>query len=237
MAALRGERERGERRDELVDLSSLSSHSAGRASTVFKLLRTIMAKGTKGGYYAGAFPPPSARSPPLISARSPRPPLAPSVRVGRNPGVYTSWDDCAAQVNGFQGARHKKFPTRQEADGFVSGGAGPSSAATTTSGPVVTSGKRNKRTSDSAGPVERAVKRQRHEPVTATGPARRVDPVFGAAGSSSSSVRRVYCDGSSRGNGKKGAVAGIGVFWGHDLADKCVLPPLPCSCRSTSLGS
>lgn len=28
--------------------------------------------------------------------------------------------------------------------------------------------------------------------------------------------RRVYCDGSSRGNGKKGAVAGIGVFWSHE---------------------
>ncbi|GAA5938404.1 hypothetical protein JCM3775_000883 [Rhodotorula graminis] len=161
-----------------------------------------MAKGTKGGFYA--------------------------VRVGRKPGVYTSWDDCAAQVNGFQGARHKKFPTRDEAEGFVSGGAGPSSAASTSSSaPVVTSDKRNKRTSDAAGPVERAVKRQKNESAKAGPAARRVDPVFGAAGSSSSSGRRVYCDGSSRGNGKKGAVAGIGVFWGHDVGDKNLSERLP----------
>lgn len=35
--------------------------------------------------------------------------------------------------------------------------------------------------------------------------------VFGKEG------RRVYCDGSSRGNGQKGAVAGIGVFWSHEV--------------------
>jgi len=162
-------------------------------------------------------------SPRLSSARSRLsiPPPLP-VRVGRLPGVYTSWDDCAAQVNGFQDARHKKFPTRQEAEAFIAGGGGPSSAANVLTGPVVTSRLRNKRSSDAAGAIERAVKRQKQGSAAggsgsaAGGGAG--DPVFGRG---SSSRRRVYCDGSSRGNGKRGAVAGIGVFWGHEAGAKC----------------
>lgn len=35
---------------------------------------------------------------------------------GRKPGIYTSWEDCAAQVNGFVGAEYKAFPSREEAE-------------------------------------------------------------------------------------------------------------------------
>lgn len=35
---------------------------------------------------------------------------------GRSPGIYTSWDACKAQVHGFQGARYKSFPTKEEAE-------------------------------------------------------------------------------------------------------------------------
>ncbi|BGP38011.1 hypothetical protein JCM10449v2_001938 [Rhodotorula kratochvilovae] len=156
-----------------------------------------MAKGSKAGFYA--------------------------VRVGRKPGVYTSWDDCAAQVNGFQGARHKKFPTRSEAQAFVDGGTGPSSTASTSAVPVITSNERRKRSSDAADAIEVAIKRRKQ---AGEGGAAAADPVFGAAGSSSSR-RRVYCDGSSRGNGKVGAVAGIGVFWGHNVGDKNLSERLP----------
>jgi ribonuclease HI len=31
------------------------------------------------------------------------------VWVGRQPGIYTSWADCAEQVNGFSGAKYKSF--------------------------------------------------------------------------------------------------------------------------------
>lgn len=40
------------------------------------------------------------------------------VRVGRVPGVYDNWDDCKAQVNGYQGAEYKSFKSRDE---FVDG--------------------------------------------------------------------------------------------------------------------
>jgi ribonuclease HI len=37
------------------------------------------------------------------------------VWVGRQPGIYRSWAECAAQVNGFPGARYKSFETESEA--------------------------------------------------------------------------------------------------------------------------
>jgi len=42
-----------------------------------------------------------------------------AVRVGRKPGVYVSWPEAQAQVNGFQGAIHKKFSTINEANVFL----------------------------------------------------------------------------------------------------------------------
>ncbi|MDR0421970.1 MAG: ribonuclease H family protein [Proteiniphilum sp.] len=35
---------------------------------------------------------------------------------GVKPGIYTSWDDCKAQVSGFESALYKSFPTREEAE-------------------------------------------------------------------------------------------------------------------------
>jgi viroplasmin and RNaseH domain-containing protein len=37
------------------------------------------------------------------------------VYVGRQPGVYSNWDDAHAQVNGYSGACHKKFKCKEEA--------------------------------------------------------------------------------------------------------------------------
>ena len=35
---------------------------------------------------------------------------------GRQTGVFTDWDACELQVKGFEGARYKSFPTREEAE-------------------------------------------------------------------------------------------------------------------------
>jgi ribonuclease HI len=32
---------------------------------------------------------------------------------GRNPGIYLNWDDCRKQVDGFEGAKYKGFPTKE----------------------------------------------------------------------------------------------------------------------------
>ncbi len=35
---------------------------------------------------------------------------------GKTPGIYTNWDDCKAQVDGFTAAAYKAFPTQMEAE-------------------------------------------------------------------------------------------------------------------------
>ncbi len=35
---------------------------------------------------------------------------------GRKPGIFTTWNECKAQVDGFAGARYKSFPTLGEAE-------------------------------------------------------------------------------------------------------------------------
>ena len=37
------------------------------------------------------------------------------VYVGRQTGVFSSWGDCHAQVDGFSGACYKKYRTKEEA--------------------------------------------------------------------------------------------------------------------------
>lgn len=39
-----------------------------------------------------------------------------TVWQGRQAGVYDSWEECAQQVNGAEGAKYKSFATRQEAE-------------------------------------------------------------------------------------------------------------------------
>ena len=42
-----------------------------------------------------------------------------AVKVGRQPGIYTTWEECKSQVNGYSGAIYKSFATLQEAKVFM----------------------------------------------------------------------------------------------------------------------
>lgn len=42
-----------------------------------------------------------------------------AVAVGRVPGIYESWPDCQAQVNGFPNATFKGFPEKTDAEAFM----------------------------------------------------------------------------------------------------------------------
>lgn len=44
-----------------------------------------------------------------------------AVRVGKTPGIYLTWDDCKAMVDGFPGAKYKSFPSVAEAEAFLEG--------------------------------------------------------------------------------------------------------------------
>lgn len=45
-----------------------------------------------------------------------------AVRAGRQTGVFPTWEQCRAQVEGFSGAIYKGFPTREEAESFLTAG-------------------------------------------------------------------------------------------------------------------
>lgn len=45
-----------------------------------------------------------------------------AVKVGRETGIFTSWDSCKAQVQGFSGAVYKSFTTLEEAQQYLGGG-------------------------------------------------------------------------------------------------------------------
>lgn len=44
-----------------------------------------------------------------------------AVKAGRQTGLFTSWTDCKAQVEGYSGAIYKSFPTVQEAQQYLWG--------------------------------------------------------------------------------------------------------------------
>lgn len=43
-----------------------------------------------------------------------------AVKKGVQPGIYETWSACEAVVKGYSGAVYKSFPTRQEAEAFLS---------------------------------------------------------------------------------------------------------------------
>ncbi|ATQ35653.1 ribonuclease H [Mesoplasma entomophilum] len=44
-----------------------------------------------------------------------------AVKKGRNIGVYTTWDECKAQVEGFNNAVYKSFSSKADAEAFITG--------------------------------------------------------------------------------------------------------------------
>ncbi|KAG4030002.1 hypothetical protein MFRU_013g00260 [Monilinia fructicola] len=114
------------------------------------------------------------------------------VAVGHHPGVYEEWVDVQEQIDGITGPKYKKFATRAEAEEFVkNGGKASKKAKTGTKTEVKEEG------------GKKVVKGK--EKVTVE---------ENAQGGIKRDTVRVWTDGSSRGNGKAGAVAGYGVFFG-----------------------
>ncbi|WFC95519.1 ribonuclease H [Malassezia brasiliensis] len=129
-----------------------------------------------------------------------------AVRVGRRPGVYETWEQCRAQVERYQGSRYKAFPTRAEAHAFVAGEDAPHPAPVPDVAPKPAPPKRKAGNDDEPIMPAKAV---------------RILPDTTPGGLT------VYTDGSSRGNGRDGAVAGYGVYWSdaryHHLNLSCRL--------------
>jgi ribonuclease HI len=57
-----------------------------------------------------------------------------AVAIGKEPGIYKSWAECKAQVNGIKGAKFRKFDTEQECIEFINN----NKSNTTTYKPITT---------------------------------------------------------------------------------------------------
>ncbi|KAI0744363.1 ribonuclease H-like domain-containing protein [Daedaleopsis nitida] len=149
-----------------------------------------------------------------------------AVAKGRVPGIYSTWDECQAQVSGFVGNKHKKFPSAAQAREYLAQH-GVSVAASSAGGDSAVS---------SSAHAHRSAK-----PYTkpAPGPSKS----NGAADTSTEKPRStssrwasltteviadesgwdvVYSDGACKGNGQRGSVAGVGVWWGENDA-RCAI--------------
>lgn len=106
--------------------------------------------------------------------------------VGRKPGVYTDWTKVQEAIIGWKGPKYKKFDTRAEAEAFVR-------TYAKNAVPAVSEADGEQQVEEP--PAKKAKK------TTKTTPSR-------------GNVLVVYTDGSSLGNGRSGASAGVGVFFG-----------------------
>uniref|UniRef100_A0A914I5Q3 Ribonuclease H1 n=1 Tax=Globodera rostochiensis TaxID=31243 RepID=A0A914I5Q3_GLORO len=146
-----------------------------------------------------------------------------AVARGRGVGVFSTWEKCLASVNGFPGARFKKFPTFEEASKFVEKNKG------TASGGGILVAK------DAFKPTKPKLGRQKANGIFKNGscPAESAAVVGEAAATLASAVDDavgddtatiVYTDGACSRNGCVGAKAGFGVFWSDDHPDNVSAP-------------
>ncbi len=141
-----------------------------------------------------------------------------AVRNGYKPGIYNRWEEARDQVLGFPNARHKKFKTIQEAQAFMSG----STSTTVTNGSSSLRGQPYSVPKEHPKPQPKKVEKpvvnhkDKHKVKIPTEDIDNgiIPPVI------------VYADGSCFGNGKEGARAGIGVYFG-DGDPRNVSEPLP----------
>ena len=152
-----------------------------------------------------------------------------AVAAGRKTGVYSTWTEAEAQVKGYNGsvgrprhvaaevltirAKFKKFNSEAEARAFISGSSRPtsSSAANGASGVTPSTARSHSPPTHAAAedlPEDLAAMAEQGWRFTKKKPTALV----------------VYTDGSGIGNGKKGARAGLGVWWGErgQAGAKCV---------------
>ncbi|XP_061610550.1 ribonuclease H1 isoform X2 [Phyllopteryx taeniolatus] len=147
-----------------------------------------------------------------------------AVKKGFQPGVYSSWDECKAQVDKFPSASFKKFASEKDAWAFVRGV--ESSAAPQLpkvepdlyvlpkKGPepleYIPLGKKRSRMEEE--------EQQQHQ--NAVVPSKRIKENHSSSTDSTDGFTYmgdavvVYTDGCCSNNGKRGARAGIGVYWG-----------------------
>ncbi|KAH8983965.1 ribonuclease H-like domain-containing protein [Lactarius hatsudake] len=133
-----------------------------------------------------------------------------AVRVGREPGIYETWEECREQVVRYPNAVFKKLKSLDKATAWVNERGTPDPVDSLT-----------KASHSSSTIAPTPVARRSNAPPSATaGPSK-------STGCSSSTVFEdvVYTDGACSRNGQAGSVAGVGVWWGpndpRNISERC----------------
>ncbi|KAJ3049875.1 hypothetical protein HK097_009139 [Rhizophlyctis rosea] len=177
-----------------------------------------------------------------------------AVRMGRVPGIYSTWDECKAQTDHFPGAIFKSFPGKDAALAFLSSSgptpkARPSPKKQTTRSPSPNR-KKQKLSPSPPESTSSSRKRSRSPPSdddaygddlaiayieaeaksnTPSSTSAQTTVIHKPAPTISTSTLPkldVYTDGSCIGNGQMGARAGIGVWYGPN-DDRNIFERLP----------
>lgn len=150
-----------------------------------------------------------------------------AVQRGRVPGVYSNWAEAQEQIKGFTRPRYKKFDTRKEAEEFVKMVEnGANKSVLQRPGGLTTTNPTDAANGDSTIPATFAPLPPGAE--DGFDPNVLLDPKTGkviykepeqklatkAKPTGPPGMLRIYTDGSSLGNGKKIAQAGVGVYFG-----------------------
>uniref|UniRef100_A0A4Y0BGU0 Ribonuclease H1 n=1 Tax=Anopheles funestus TaxID=62324 RepID=A0A4Y0BGU0_ANOFN len=144
-----------------------------------------------------------------------------AVAKGRQVGIFSTWPECQAQVNGFTGARFKKFPTQAEAQQFITTNStsGAGSVLTANKPALNWNGKRSAFTSSTFAADSKKAKKTILLKEIPTPVLKLVTYGGHKFLQDDDGFVHVYTDGSCEGNGTTKAVAGLGVYFdeGHAL--------------------
>ncbi len=133
---------------------------------------------------------------------------------GNTPGIYTDWDTASLAIKGAKAPKFKKFPTKDEAKAFIMA-FGDSAAQK-----AIASDDDDADDDDEEDDEDDEDEEEEEDGFTQP-PAKKMKPSGSDGG-----VLHIYTDGSSLSNGKAGAVAGVGVFFGSGDA-RCASVVLP----------
>ncbi|GAW22084.1 hypothetical protein ANO14919_116190 [Xylariales sp. No.14919] len=110
-----------------------------------------------------------------------------AVAVGREPGIYTDWDEASVAIKGWKAPKYKKFITRDEAVEFIRAHGNEEAQEWLLN--------------EGAQPPNKKIKTK----TSGDGDLVEDEP----------DVLRIFTDGSSLSNGRAGAIAGVGVYFGE----------------------
>jgi ribonuclease HI len=169
-----------------------------------------------------------------------------AVAKGRQTGIFRTWGECENQVKGFSGAVYKKFKNSNEAQQFIDVKAGCSSTAikrnfaslgSTSVDPVSKKQKNDDMTEEEmvefilncdfdeekgtiSPSTSKSKQKESFKPdrIRMTKPDKTVLKTYGGHqfNEDSDGFVHVYTDGSCENNGKKHAIAGLGVYFGDN---------------------